>query len=157
MESTELITALGEKLGIELVPDEDGACAFEADGLAVTVNSLPELDAVALSGDLGDPPPVGLENLYKAMLEAQHLFRDTHGATISRDPETGRFALCRSLSCKALDPDSFFTETEQFVNTLEFWAKIIRDYRGAMDSLPEAPAADAASEHVFGNTSFMSV
>ncbi len=158
MESTELITALGEKLGIELLPDEDGACGFEADGLAVSVNALPELDAIALSGDLGEPPPVGLETLSKAMLEAQYLFRGTHGATISLDAGTGRFALCRSIPCKALDAESFFVETEQFVNTLEFWFKVINDYRGTVDAIPGVPARDGGpADKAFVNAGFMSV
>ena len=56
MDSQELIGRFGEKIGISLSL-EDGACAFEADGSLITINDLPEIGAIALSGDLGEPPP----------------------------------------------------------------------------------------------------
>ena len=55
MDSQELIGRFGEKIGISLSL-EDGACAFEADGSLITINDLPEVGAIALSGDLGEPP-----------------------------------------------------------------------------------------------------
>lgn len=130
MDASEIIKAFGTKLGIGLEFDADNVCSFEADGLSVTIHNLREIDMIAITGDLGDPPPWDLEELYRAMLEANYLFKDTSGATLSFNPESGRFALCRALPCRALDGDSFFSETERFVSTLEMWARIIRDYRG---------------------------
>jgi len=131
METTEIIKAFGERIGVAFNPDDDGTCAFEVDGLLVTISDLRVLDAVALVGDLGEPPPERLDALYKAMLEANHLFGGTGGATISFDPETGRFALCRVLPCRILDIDSFYNEAERFVSTLERWVKIVHDFRAA--------------------------
>ena len=131
MDSLEIIKAFGEKVGIGFEPGADGSCAFEADGLLVTISDLHEIDSIALVGDLGEPPPERLESLYKTLLEANHLFGGTAGATVSCDPETGRLALCRVLPCKMLDSDSFYAEAERFVSTLENWAKIIRDFRAA--------------------------
>ena len=146
METAELIKSLGEKLGVELMLDEDGVCAFEADGMAVTIHDLHELSAIALVGDLGEPPPEHLETLYQALLEANHLFGGTAGATLSRDSATGRFALCRALPCLALDAESFYTAVERFLNTLEVWSKVIRDFRSVVPNAAEAdisvPALD---------------
>ena len=86
MEAVDFIKDLGERLGIELELDTTGVCAFEADGLVISLHDLPELNAIAIIGDLGTPPPERLEGLYATLLEANHLFRDTGGATISRDP-----------------------------------------------------------------------
>ena len=130
MDAYEIIAAFGEKLGIELKLNEDGVCMFEADGMTMTIHNLREIDTIVIMGDLGDPPPWNLENLYRNMLEANYHFRDTSGATISFNPETGRFILCRALPCKALDGESFFAAAERFVSTLEIWGRIIRDYRG---------------------------
>ncbi len=140
MDSVEIIKAFGEKVGVGFEPGADGSCAFEADGLLVTISDLREIDSLALVGDLGEPPPERLDALYKVLLEANHLFGGTGGATISCDPETGRLALCRVLPCGMLDGDSFYAEAECFVSTLENWAKIIRDFRAAPPVDDSAPA-----------------
>lgn len=142
MEASELITALGNRLGIELKLDADGACAFGADDMVVTINHLEPLDVLVLSGDLGEPPPERLEALYKAMLEANHLFAGTGGATLSRDPESGHFAICRALLCRALDADSFYAQTEQFVSTVEAWTKLVANFRAAAPEVLSNEAQD---------------
>ena len=155
METTELLKDLGTRLGIPLEPDADGVCAFEADGLFITIHDLAELGAIALIGDLGDPPPERLEGLYAALLEANHLFRDTGGATISRNPESGRLALCRMLSHSTLSPDGFYDAVERFVSAVQVWARVIRDYR---DAPAEAGDDAAASVPAFGTAgSFLQV
>ena len=151
MDASEIIAAFGEKLGIELKLDEDGVCMFEADGMIVTIHNLREIDVIAITGDLGEPPPWNLENLYRSMLEANYLFKDTSGATISFNPETSRFALCRALPCTALDGESFFAAVERFVSTLEIWARIIRDYRSS------APKDDGEKIPGFGAEGFLRV
>ena len=133
MDASEIIGALGAKLGIGLEFDDGDVCSFEADGMIVTIHNLREIDTIAITGDLGEPPPWNLESLYRSMLEANSLFRDTFGATISFNPESGRFVLCRALPCKALDGESFFAAAERFVSTLEVWTRLVRDYRGGTD------------------------
>ena len=135
METTELLKDLGDRLGVPFEPDADGTCAFTADGLAVSIHDLPELGAIALVGDLGAPPPERLEGLYKALLEANHLFRDTGGATISRNPDDGRLSLCRALPLGALSPDGFYDAVERFVSAAQVWAQVVRDYRAAGQKL----------------------
>ena len=139
METSELIKSFGTKIGIPLEPNDDGIYYFDADGLLISIIELPELDSIALDGDLGEPPPEGLEALYKAMLEANHLFHETNGATFSRNPENGRFELCKILSSRLMDTDSFYAEVERFVNLQEAWAKIIKNYRDTEhnESAPE--------------------
>lgn len=151
MEATELITALGSALGIELKLDAEGTCAFSADETTITINHLGQFDVLVLSGDLGEPPPERLEALYEAMLEANHLFAGTGGATLSRDSETGHFAICRALPCRALDADSFYAQVEQFVSTVEAWTKLVANFRAVpavatrahLPAAPEAPSGEA--------------
>lgn len=149
MDSHELIGALGAKLGLDLAL-EDGACALEADGFRVTIHDLPELEAIALVGDAGEPPPERLEGLYRAMLESNHLFRDTAGATLSVDPATGRVSLCRMVPCRLLDGDGFVAVAEQFVNTLEVWARIVREYRDVAAAATAAGPEEAPPDGAFG-------
>ena len=152
MEAKELIADIAKRIGLEY--DGGDTFSFEADGLAVAINSLPELDAVVLTGDVGEPPPERLEGLYKTLLGANHLFGGTAGATISLDPESGRIALCRALPLATLDGESFYAEVERFVNTAETWTKVVVDYRGAA---AEAPDNAAAAQPAFPGSGFMQV
>ena len=151
MDASEIIKAFSEKVGIGLEFDADNVCSFEADGMIVTIHNLREIDTIAITGDLGEPPPWNLERLYRSMLEANYLFTGTSGATISFNAESGRFALCRALPCKALDGESFFSAVERFVSTLEIWARIIQDYRGG------APEDDGEKIPVPGAEGFLRV
>ena len=150
MDASEIISAFGEKLGIGLEFDADNVCSFEADGMVVTFHNLREIDEIVIMGDLGEPPPWNLEHLYRAMLEANHLFNATFGATISFNAESGHFALCRALPCKALDGESFFAAAEHFVSALELWTRLVRDYRGG------AGESDAGKEEL-DTSSFLRV
>ena len=132
----ELISGLGSKIGVELTSD-DGSCVINVDDMVVTLMSLPDSDRLAVHGEIGDPPPEGLEQLLSAMLEANHLFAGTAGSTISRDHETGRFHLCRQEPLATLDADSLAALVESFVNTLEIWRKAIASYRPVAKSAAE--------------------
>ena len=143
MESSELIKKIGEKIGIDLSPNDDNSYTLEVDEMLLSLHILLEIDTIILVGDIGEPPPEHLENLYKTMLESQHLFNGTGGATISLNSETNRFSLCKTLSCKILDADLLYEEAEQFVNTLEVWIKLVKDYRDVVPMVNEAKADDA--------------
>ena len=135
----ELISGLGSKIGVELTSD-DGECVINVDDMVVTLMSLPDSDRLAVHGEIGDPPPEGLEQLLSAMLEANHLFAGTAGATISRDHETGRFHLCRQEPLAILDADTLAAILQSFVNTLEIWRRAIADYRPPAEGGTPRPA-----------------
>ena len=125
-----LIKTFCERLGIQSEANAEGIYAFEVDALEFAVHDLSEQRRVALVGDLGLIPEKHPEGLFRLMLEAQHCFRDTEGAVFSVDGERDRLTLNRLLSSAELDDETFFNEVERFVNQLEAWAHIIRDYNG---------------------------
>ena len=125
-----LIKAFCERLGIQSEANAEGVYAFEVDALEFAVHDLSEQRRVALVGDLGAVPSVNPEGLFRLMLEAQHCFRETEGAVFSIDGESDRLTLNRILPCAELDDETFFNEVESFVNQLETWVHIIRDYNG---------------------------
>ena len=133
------IASLGRKIGVRLQVDDEGACVLSVDDMTVTLQGIAESEAVGFWGEIGDPPPQGLEKLLSAMLEANHMFRGTGGATISRDSETGSFFLCRILDLRNLDADAFAAALERFVNTLEAWIRLVKDYRETPPDVPAAP------------------
>ena len=144
MEGSESIKLFCEKTGIGFEPDADGSLAFEADGLRVTISELHELDAIALVGDLGEPPPERLEGLYKALLGANYMFGGTMGSTIALNPDDGRITLCRAMPTSALDVDQLCSQLEHFLNTAETWRKIVSDYRESDETAAGGDAAGAA-------------
>jgi len=163
MEYRELIDQFAEKLGgdVEITPDEDGTVMLEVDGMPLTIMGMEEVGQAALVGVVGEPPPADkMERLYKAILEANHNFAGTGGATFSINPDTGDVSLCRLIPLALADADGFFTETERFVNTLETWRKIVEDFRGAeVETSVEAKndVPEAASEMANGIGGFMQV
>ena len=157
METAELVEALGERLGITLALDSDGACSFEADGLVVTLNSIQELSALVLTGDVGEPPPEEMAPLYKAMLEANHNFSGTAGATLSLDSATGRFSICRAMPAYALDVDALYAAVEGFVDTLDAWHKIVSNYRGAAPGGETPEPEDGGRDGFSAGGGFMQV
>ena len=126
----ELINAFCERLGIQSEANAEGVYAFEVDALEFAVHDLSEQRRVALVGDLGLIPEKHPEGLFRLMLEAQHCFRETEGAIFSIDGERDRLTLNRLLFSAELDNETFFNEVERFVNQLEAWTRIIRDYNG---------------------------
>ena len=125
-----LIKAFCERLGIQSEANTEGIYAFEVDALEFAVHDLSEQRRVALVGDLGMIPDAHREGLFRLMLEAQHCFREMEGSVFSIDGERDRLMLNRMLFCAELDDETFFNEVERFVNQLEAWTRIIRDYNG---------------------------
>jgi len=133
MQYDKLLKAFGEKLGgVELRPDDNGCVVLDADGMPLTIMNLDEVRQVALTGEVGEPPPAEkLERLYRALLIANHNLGGTRGATLSINPETGKVSLCRLISLELTDADSLFAEVENFVNVLGTWRTLVSDFRGA--------------------------
>ena len=124
----ELIAAFGAKIGVALVADNE-SCVVGVDDMTVTFLHLDEADKISIYGEIGGTPQDGIEELLSTMLEANHLFAGTAGATLSRDKKTGRFCLCRVEPLALLDADSFASVMESFVNTHAVWRSIVANYR----------------------------
>lgn len=158
MQYDEIIAALSEKIGIPLTSD-DGVCQLGVDDMQVTLMSIPEAESISLYAEIGMPPPQGLETLYRTMLECNHLFKGTMGSTISLDEESGKFYLCRYDRLQMMEIDQYLKILENFVNTLETWQGILRDYR-PQEQPAEKPAGEgegAAPEFPLGGNGFMAV
>ena len=105
------------------------------------LHALPEVNSAVLIGDLGEAAPGNCAALYRRMLREEHLFEKTGGASFSVHPESGRFALSRTISCSGLTVDQFTQQAEQFVETMERWAEIVRDFQPKAEQPVEAVGA----------------
>ena len=155
MKLQELVNALGAVTGGEFTVEDD-VCTIGIDDMTVTIQEIAETSAITTYAEIGEPPPQGLEQLLSAMLNANHLFQGTGGATISRDPSNGKFYLCRYDHTDTLDGDRFIAMIEKFVNVLETWRKMLSDYRPEEGDVA-APAPDAVESGMNGMPGFMQV
>lgn len=137
MEYKELLADFGAKVGggMDLVPDASGMVNLSVDDMSFSILGLEEVGQVVLSGEVGEVPPVEhQERLYRALLIANSNLAGTNGATLALDPDGGQVRLCRLLPLALLDVESFSSEVENFLNTLEFWHRIVTDFRGEVQN-----------------------
>ena len=125
-----IIETFCERLGVKSGADAEGVYSFSVDADGFSIHDLPEEGLLLLTADLGHVPPDNTGSLFRLMLEAQHGFRETAGATFSIDGERDCLTLSRVVPYATLDEDVLFREVERFVNLFEVWTHIIRNYDG---------------------------
>ncbi len=127
----EAIAIFGRELGIEL-HENDGVVSFDAIvdvdagvALRIDVVHFPESKSMLVSADLGELPQEGEDALCRNLMEANHLFEGTGGATLSVESESRhvRFEFCVPLVLLGIEVSSVFLE--RFLNTAESWRKRI--------------------------------
>lgn len=146
MEFNDLLAALSEHLGgtLELKP-VDGTVVLAVDDMNLSI--IDTETSVSFVGVVGQPPPEDrLERLFKALLEANHLFVGTGGATFSVNAASGEIALCRTIPYSALTGESFCEALTHFVNTLESWIRLVSDFRAAKDLPDDQPSQPSLGE-----------
>ena len=129
-----IIEAFCDRLGIKSGAGTEGVYSFAVDAGEFAVRDLSEEGILLLAADLGQVPSRNAEGFFRLMLEAQHSFRETAGATFSIDGERDCITLSRVVPYATLDEDVLFREVERFVNLFEVWTHIIRNYEGRKGS-----------------------
>ena len=133
MTFTEFVAVLSKEIGGEIEIEGD-ACAVrtgtdESSSVTVFLQGFDERSALLMTADIGQPPPEHLERLYRAILEANDLFRDTGGATLSVNPATGNVRLQRFDKFDVLAEVGPSKALMQFAGVAVEWSKLVRDYR----------------------------
>ena len=139
----EAMAVLGRELGLELQV-RDGVASFDAmvdvasgASMRIDLTHVPERRGVMVSAHVGELPQEGGEELCRTLLEANHLFEGTGGATFSVDPETQqiRFEFCGMLDLIGDSEDEKLMEN--FLNIAESWRKRIAEPSEIkMDAMP---------------------
>lgn len=146
MTFTELVAALSKEVGGE-IEIENNTCAVrtgadEGSSITVLIQGFDERGALLMTADLGQPPPEHLEQLYRAVLEANDLFRDTCGATLSVNPATGNVRLQRFDLYDVLMEAGPLKALTLFASVATEWSKLVRDYRDAPVEEEENASSD---------------
>ena len=129
-----IIKAFCERLGVKSEAEADGVFSFSVDSVEFAIHDFSEDGIVVLMGELGSVPMGNIDGLYRLMLEAQHTLSETGGSTFSIDSQRDLFMLSRTMAAATLDEDILFSEVERFVNHLEIWTNIIRNYEGQKET-----------------------
>lgn len=147
MEFRELMAVLAEKTGVkdEIEIDDENRCLMEFDGMGVVIQGVDEAGVVNFLSALGEPPPEQLTGFYRALLEANHLFQGTFGATLSVAPGSGAVFLCKSIPYVALDGDKFMKDLSNFVNAVETWRTFVSDFRATDNESVEVSGGGESS------------
>ena len=104
--------------------DDQEISVFEIEGVKMSL--APENGgAYTVSADLGPLPEDGADALVGEMLEANHAFQGTAGATLSVDPGTGHVFLRRRVWPDDSDEDSILPEIAVFADKAREWRERI--------------------------------
>lgn len=94
--------------------------------------------------DLGAPVPRRAAAVYKTLLEANHFWVGTSGATLGLQPGTGRVVCCGSLALPGLTAEGLAQLLDGLIDTLLFWQQYLDDSLPQGSPLPSDPMLLAA-------------
>ena len=129
------IKSLGAEFGVDLEP-EDGAVSFaiagdDGDSVDIVVREAEDRESADISADLGELPAAGGDALLLEMLEANHLFSGTGGASLSVDGT--RAKLERRVPLTELGRGEGSRVLAPFLATAGRWRGIIAGETGERD------------------------
>ncbi len=139
----ELLNALNEKLGLDLVY-EGGATALEIDGIPVILQEA-EDGIVLVHADLGEIPVDRQDALAAAAMEANYLYQGTGGATLAVDPADGHLHLQKYNWLDRTDADKALEALDRFAETATQWQALLTA------PLEDAPASQTDGELPLSN------
>lgn len=131
----QILAEFGRGIGLDsLALDANGYCCLGFDEVVVNIEWVPRSEQLMLYCHLGFVPAQADAAWYRELLEANHFFRGTGGATLGVDPATQSIAMVQPLALAILTPARLETELQGFVNGAEAWVQRLR--------LPTASAAE---------------
>lgn len=128
----QVLHEFGHRLGLaELSFDDDMHCELSFDALHVHVQWLESPGQVLLYAPLATMDPQTHASLAGELLDANHLYRSTLGATLSWDQASGRCQLQRLLDEASLDTDHFEACVTALVNVADYWVQRLQEFQSA--------------------------
>lgn len=110
-----LLKALGDNFGLELRPDNAGACAMRVDDrVDVTLRYESSPPALLAYTPIGELPHDGVEGILRGLLEANHVWDGSRGATWSLSGN--EVVLSRLFALEGLEVDPLAADLAVFVD-----------------------------------------
>ena len=122
-----LVRDLGAVVGIpDLRLDEDNRVNLMLDDVPLSIELAGSGEAVALYSLLDQLPAGGDDaSVFRQLLNANYLHRETEGATLGVESESRNVVLIREDSLMSLDAHMFETIIERFVNLAAHWRQVL--------------------------------
>ncbi|WP_185961354.1 type III secretion system chaperone [Telmatospirillum sp. J64-1] len=134
-QAQQILAEFGRTIGLEeLTFDAYGYCCLGFDNVLVNMELVPQAQQLMLYAHLGLAPQPASAELYESLLEANHFFRGTGGATIGVDPATRSIALVYALPLPSLTPVLLEAEIKGFVDIAESWMTRLDQPAGGTDT-----------------------
>ncbi|WP_129781710.1 type III secretion system chaperone [Peristeroidobacter soli] len=129
-----LMKALGDNFGLELHPDETGACAIRIDDrVDVTLRYEPSPPALLAYAPVGELPSGGVEAVLRGLLAANHIWDGSRGATWSLSGN--EVILSRLFVLEGLEVEPLAAELAVFVEVA------LAEQQALQSTAPASPAA----------------
>jgi len=120
----EILKGIGERNGLEIVLDENGACALElSDGRVVLLQERADVNELDFVATLGSVPVEARQEVFAELLSANFYWNETFGATISWNADLEEAVLIYPLPLAGATPESVETIFTRFVELQAAWAK----------------------------------
>lgn len=128
---------LGTRLGLpDLEWDDDLVCSLKiGDDFFMTMAVEPKR-GLTLYTVVGQFPEEVCPVIYREIASANLLWRDTEGATLSADPDSGTVFLARAQPTETVTADQWYSDLQDFLRVTRFW-------RDRFVQLTEGPAPEA--------------
>jgi hypothetical protein len=109
-----VLKSLGERLGLALVADDDGACGMRVDGrLLVTLECEAHTGTLLVSAEAGELPADDASAAMRSLLAQNYLWQRSAGATWSLRGDT--LVLMQRHRLEALDVDVLVADLTRFI------------------------------------------
>jgi len=139
MNIQDIAQAMARTFGIEGLESTDGKIEVEIDGAAIMIEETGG-DVFMFNGLVGEAPSEGGETFARILLESNLVLMNARAAALARNPQSGAYVLIERVpSAAASDFEEFCERLGKFVDTLETWRTLLRDFD------PAAAAASAAA------------
>ncbi|MCL2029292.1 MAG: type III secretion system chaperone [Deltaproteobacteria bacterium] len=118
---TGLIQALSGQVKAKLEIRNNNKVHVNFDDIALLIEHLPDAEQLLLAAPVAEVPVAGREELYRLLLQGQHIFAETGGATLALDQEESFVSLQMAPSLRALTRENFPALVENFLNMVDYW------------------------------------
>ena len=140
-EIEEILKGIGERNGLEIVLDENGACALElSDGRVVLLQERADVNELDFVATLGSVPDEARAEVFAELLSANFYWNETFGATISWNADLEEAVLIYPLPLAGTTPESVETIFNRFVELQAAWAERFAEM--VADAQDEGDGAD---------------
>lgn len=115
--------------------------SFEVEGISFLLEVIEEDEAVLLSSEMGLIQDVDVQTMVlREMLEANHAFAGTNGASLSIDPDSSQATLQCVIWLEGLTQDGFVARLTNFVDAVKMWKEKLSHLSDALSEEPHLPS-----------------